>query len=311
MAWVFALSRFCSFCSAPLSHILNSKKAKQDRHDELEAAAAEAVASGQPVSEKWKALQRKERLLQWDRSQAARSHVYDDQNDYFADTASAWLSFEEQEKARRKLQRKEEKRAHRQKVRKYTVDLAGRRVMEESSSSSDYSSDDELLAAAMQVQASNSDPSNDPFFKPADGVSNGNCSSKGPTAAEVIGAAEQQRERESEAYVNTTLRGRAREIYKLIKKQKRAGVLGGPPPPASSAAKAREELRGALAGGMDAIVEGDGAQLTKTECDKDTDGVNDADGSQKEKKRKKRSALQHSGDAGPVILEDASAEAPF
>ena len=67
-------TKYCSFCRAPLDHVL-SKQAQQERRQAMQATAEAAVAAGLSVSDEWKALERKERLLEWDRKQAARSHV--------------------------------------------------------------------------------------------------------------------------------------------------------------------------------------------------------------------------------------------
>lgn len=246
-------TKYCSFCHTPLEN--KSKNAVNEKREKLEAEAAACRAEGIPVSAEWKAWQRKERLLEWDRSQAARSQVYDDQNDYFGDSQSAWMSFEEKEKAKRKLQRKEEKRAHRRRVRKYTVDLHGQRVVEESSSSSDYSSDEEPSPNAINA---NADLKNDPFFKVGSGP-----------MPDVVEESKGSRNESAEFYANTTLKGRAREIYKLLKKQKKQGLLGAPPPLPSAA-----------------------------RIEDDTSKAN--------KRRNKRSALQHADDAGPMIIDDAS-----
>ena len=208
-----------------------------------------------------------------------RTHTwyrYDDQNDYFGDSTSAWMSFEEKEKARRKLERKEQKRAHRGKVRKYTVDLAGQRVLDGSSSSSDYSSDDDHeTLIANQLREANSDPSNDPFFRGGGGGAGTGGGGGGDAAQPWPRRAGDGNEGE-DFYANTTLRGRAKEIYKLIKKHKREGVLDSPPPLPSTAPQH---------GGADG---------------------NDKDA----KKKKKRSALQHADDAGPMVADiDVSSSA--
>ena len=73
------------------------------------------------------AVQQKDRLCTYDRQQAARSMVFDDQNDYFRDSESAWLT-----KAERRLhggkRAIQEKKQVRRKGVSISFDLAGRRV---------------------------------------------------------------------------------------------------------------------------------------------------------------------------------------
>ena len=72
---------------------------KQTQADEVvvEAEVEEKVASASLLS----ARERVERLVKYDRERLARSQVYDDQSDYFADSTSTWLTKEEKEEASR------------------------------------------------------------------------------------------------------------------------------------------------------------------------------------------------------------------
>jgi hypothetical protein len=74
------------------------------------------------------AVEQKDRLCTFDRQQAARSMVFDDQNDYFRDSESAWLTKAEREVARRKAEAIREKKQVRRKGVSISFDLAGRRV---------------------------------------------------------------------------------------------------------------------------------------------------------------------------------------
>ena len=259
-------TKYCSFCQTSLANI-RSKKQEQEYRAKLEAEATAAEQDGRPVPEEWKALQRKERLIEWDRTQAARSHVYDDQNDYFGDTSSAWMSEKERARAARRLARKEEKRAKRGRVKRFTVDLAGQRIMAECSSSDNFSSDDDDGAGMSHNDANPANPEDDPFF----GSGNGGATKEN-----------------DDFYANTTLHGRAREIYKLMKKQKRDGIA--PPPSAASASSTLKR---------DGSRKGENA----------TDGDVEADNVNGKKKKKKRSALQHADDAGPMLNDPGDAPA--
>ena len=75
------------------------------------------------------ALEQKDRLVHFDREVAARSRVFDDQNDYFQDSNDRWLSQAERELARRKFEAIREKKTMKRKNVKISFDIAGRRVV--------------------------------------------------------------------------------------------------------------------------------------------------------------------------------------
>jgi hypothetical protein len=75
------------------------------------------------------AFERKERLVHFDRKVAARSRVFDDQNDYFQDSNDKWLSQAERDLARRKAEAIREKKTMQRRNVKISFDIAGRRVM--------------------------------------------------------------------------------------------------------------------------------------------------------------------------------------
>eukprot|EP00936_MAST-01D_sp_MAST-1D-sp1_P002801 g2801.t1 len=74
----------------------------------------------------------RDKLLHFDRTSAQRSYVYDDQADYYGDSASAWLSSEERSAAREKADARREKNLYRKRQVKISFDIAGRRVIEQS-----------------------------------------------------------------------------------------------------------------------------------------------------------------------------------
>eukprot|EP00943_MAST-04B_sp_MAST-4B-sp1_P006827 g6827.t1 len=75
------------------------------------------------------AFEQKERLVHFDREVAARSRVFDDQNDYFQDSNDKWLSQAERDLARRKAEAIREKKTMQRRNVKISFDIAGRRVM--------------------------------------------------------------------------------------------------------------------------------------------------------------------------------------
>ena len=62
------------------------------------------------------ALKHKERLLEFDRTSAARTHIHDDQEDYFVASTSMWASEQEQEDARALEEERQKKLHERQKL---------------------------------------------------------------------------------------------------------------------------------------------------------------------------------------------------
>jgi hypothetical protein len=72
-----------------------------------------------------KALAHKNKLLEYDRTSAQRSYVYDDQADYFESSTSIWLSEAEQEMAREKDEKRREKNSGRRKEVRISFDIAG------------------------------------------------------------------------------------------------------------------------------------------------------------------------------------------
>ena len=97
------------------------------------------------------ALEQKDRLVHFDREVAARSRVFDDQNDYFQDSNDRWLSQAERELARRKFEAIREKKTMKRKNVKISFDIAGRRVMSYDDEDKD---EDNFVENAMTVLGS-------------------------------------------------------------------------------------------------------------------------------------------------------------
>ena len=75
------------------------------------------------------ARDRVNRLVRYDKERSARSQVYDDQADYFADSQSTWLSPQERKIAKDKAD--EERRLKAKRGRKtFALDFAGRRIVD-------------------------------------------------------------------------------------------------------------------------------------------------------------------------------------
>lgn len=96
-----------------------------------------------------KAVQHKDKLLEFDRNSVRRTQVLDDESDYFASDSNQWLSPGEREKLRRKEEELREIRHASRRDRKITLDFCGRRVVEEGDGLGEYYSQLEQTLVAM------------------------------------------------------------------------------------------------------------------------------------------------------------------
>ncbi|XP_015250119.1 PREDICTED: activating signal cointegrator 1-like [Cyprinodon variegatus] len=85
-----------------------------------------------------KAVQHKEKLLEYDRNSVRRTQVLDDESDYFATESNQWLSPNEREKLRKMEEDLRELRHSSRKDRKITLDFAGRQVIDEGNNMNEY-----------------------------------------------------------------------------------------------------------------------------------------------------------------------------
>ncbi|XP_059211928.1 activating signal cointegrator 1 [Centropristis striata] len=85
-----------------------------------------------------KAVQHKDKLLEYDRNSVRRTQVLDDESDYFATDSNQWLSPGEREKLRKKEEELREIRHASRKDRKITLDFAGRQVIDEGNNLNEY-----------------------------------------------------------------------------------------------------------------------------------------------------------------------------
>ncbi|XP_051919102.1 activating signal cointegrator 1 isoform X2 [Hippocampus zosterae] len=85
-----------------------------------------------------KAVQHKDKLLEYDRTSVKRTQVLDDESDYFATESNQWLSTAERDKLRKKEEELRELRHASRKDRKITLDFAGRQVLDERNNLNEY-----------------------------------------------------------------------------------------------------------------------------------------------------------------------------
>eukprot|EP00898_Chlorokybus_atmophyticus_P004676 jgi/Chlat1/5209/Chrsp33S05047 len=121
----------CMFCGAMVLRDYSGVAIPDKGVDPQAGASQQPVAAldqeAQQKSEE--ATKFKDRLVEYDRTAAARTTVIDDQSDYFLIDGNAWLSEEEKAQLRKQIKEKEDReQAQRRRV-KVTIDLIGRKVV--------------------------------------------------------------------------------------------------------------------------------------------------------------------------------------
>ncbi|XP_053318517.1 activating signal cointegrator 1 [Spea bombifrons] len=85
-----------------------------------------------------RALQHRDRLLEFDKTSVRRTQVIDDESDYFSSDTNQWLSEAEREAIRRREQELQDLRHASRLSRKVTIDFAGRKVLDEGEDLAEY-----------------------------------------------------------------------------------------------------------------------------------------------------------------------------
>lgn len=126
-------------CSKQEQEIIdrNSKKSDRLRDFLMRQTPMDATDSAADNTGLVKALQHRDRLLEYDKTSAKRTHVIDDESDYFATDSNQWLQSGERKALQCKEAELRERRFASRRDRKVTIDFAGRRVVEELPSSVD------------------------------------------------------------------------------------------------------------------------------------------------------------------------------
>ncbi|XP_054627276.1 activating signal cointegrator 1 isoform X2 [Dunckerocampus dactyliophorus] len=105
-----------------------------------------------------KAVQHKEKLLEYDRNSVKRTQVLDDESDYFATESNQWLPAAERDKLRKKEEELRELRHASRKDRKITLDFAGRQVIEEGNNLNNYYNKLDETLKAMNIDSTLKSP---------------------------------------------------------------------------------------------------------------------------------------------------------
>uniref|UniRef100_A0A8C7ZZJ6 Activating signal cointegrator 1 n=1 Tax=Oryzias sinensis TaxID=183150 RepID=A0A8C7ZZJ6_9TELE len=136
-----------------------------------------------------KAIQHKDKLLEFDRNSVRRTQVLDDEADYFATESNQWLSPGEREKLRRKEEELRELRHASRKDRKITLDFAGRQVIDDGNNMDAYYKKlDETLHAMNNEPQSKEFSSSPGGRKNISGLINPNLRQAAPQACYLLGA---------------------------------------------------------------------------------------------------------------------------
>eukprot|EP00941_MAST-03F_sp_MAST-3F-sp1_P005559 g5559.t1 len=128
----------CGFCGAPLDANELQRQSRTGKGSgmystraERQNAKADRIAASLEAAEK-----RRQRLLEFDRTSAARKTVYDDQEDYYDLSKSHWLSDADKSEAARRASRRRDK-MHNRRRKKTTIDLETREIVEVTESETD------------------------------------------------------------------------------------------------------------------------------------------------------------------------------
>ncbi|XP_071794721.1 activating signal cointegrator 1-like [Asterias amurensis] len=104
-------------------------------------------ASSKKQSGLEKALQHKDKLMEYDQSSARRTQVIDDESDYFSTDSNKWLTKEDREKLRKRRDELRELKHGSRLKKTFTLDFAGRKVVEDSGKINMYDGKDEVVQA--------------------------------------------------------------------------------------------------------------------------------------------------------------------
>ncbi|KAI3377421.1 hypothetical protein L3Q82_008611, partial [Scortum barcoo] len=107
-----------------------------------------------------KAVQHKDKLLEYDKNSVRRTQVLDDESDYFATDSNQWLSPSEREKLKKKEEELRELRHASRKDRKITLDFAGRQVIDEGNNLNEYYNKLDETLKAMNNESMSKSPMN-------------------------------------------------------------------------------------------------------------------------------------------------------
>lgn len=143
---------FCGLlvCSKVEEEVLarDSKKSAKLRKQLMSRTFSDEVSSSKESSDYQKAVEHKNRLLEFDKSSAKRTRVIDDECDYFSTNSTKWMSSKEKEALKNKEQALLDKRHEARRNKKITLDFAGRKVVEDDDIFDMYKVDPEIYMSS-------------------------------------------------------------------------------------------------------------------------------------------------------------------
>lgn len=105
---------------------------------------SDEVSNSKETSGYQKAIEHKNRLLEFDKTSAKRTRVIDDECDYFSTNSTKWMSSKERDTFKKKEQELQEKRHESRRNKKVTLDFAGRKVIEDNDAFDMHEMDPEM-----------------------------------------------------------------------------------------------------------------------------------------------------------------------
>lgn len=142
----------CIFCGALVCNkeeqeILarNSKKSEKLRKKLMgEAHANSDASSGNKPNSIDRAIAHKDKLIEYDKTSVRRTKVHDDQSDYFSSDTNQWLNTTERGELKKREGELREQRHGSRLNKKFNLDFAGRKVVEQEAEEM-YNSNDEVV----------------------------------------------------------------------------------------------------------------------------------------------------------------------
>lgn len=205
----------CSFCGSALP--VTGREPRKVGGGGIQGCS-EGGGGAQQSEALREALVRKDKLLLFDRTSASRTRVLDDQGDYF--TSHNWLSQKEREKGETEEKARREdaalQRGARRQV-KLSIDIMGRRVIETQGEGGEEGKQDGGQEAAVEeVPVNLGSTGRSPGAGGNSGVGMGEAVDL-TVATEEVSTGTEAREDQRPSLENTGLRGRAKEVYDVMR----------------------------------------------------------------------------------------------
>eukprot|EP01138_Halocafeteria_seosinensis_P009411 gb/GECG01009617.1/.p1 GENE.gb/GECG01009617.1/~~gb/GECG01009617.1/.p1 ORF type:complete len:573 (+),score=103.80 gb/GECG01009617.1/:1-1719(+) len=184
------------------------------------------------------AIRRKNQLLHYDQTSAERSHVYDDQADYFRDSTSAWLSEEEKETAKAKEEQRRQN-LHERRQNKMSLEISGGNVSIGDQTRENKVKDDASRFGISEEKASRGKGNTGDSCRQTVKGLVGKTSSTFRDYENRLDTGEEENDSQGAAntsdrpYANSTLAGRAAEIYSALqadakrRQEKKSSLIAG------------------------------------------------------------------------------------